>query len=75
MSLRHIFDATLPIQVNNSWVIGDVNGARRSSQIAARLNIVAVVTGIAILVAVGAVAVTGVIFAIIFGAADSENNY
>ena len=39
---------TLSLQVHNSWRNGDVNGAQRSSKIAGRLNIAAVVTGIAI---------------------------
>ena len=52
-------------------MIGDVNGAQRSSQIAARLNIAAVVTGIGIPVVFVILAIIG---AVVSGATGSEND-
>ena len=72
-SLKAVYSSTLffSMQVNNSWMMGDVNGAQRSSQIAGRLNIAALVTGIAIPVVFVVLAVIG---AVVSGATGSENN-
>ena len=72
-SLKVVYSSTLffSMQVNNSWVMGDVNGTQRSSQIAARLNIAALVTGITIPVVFVVLAVIG---AVVSGATGSENN-